>query len=337
MAVASGNNAMYLTCTVLKENFPAALEVCEDVLQNPTFPQDEIERMRPNLLAAIRAQDDSWMGELSHFFRTNFFKASPYRLDPIGSAEAVKALTQKDLQEWHAAWCAPNNMVLAVVGDIDPATARAQIEKAFAGFPAKPDLKLPAPPAEPALTKDETFTKYTQKQQAAIYIGFSGMTIKDLKDRYPMDVLLGVVAGIDYPTGWLFNTLRGQGLVYVAAAHNWVGLEPGYFGAYAGCEPAKADEVIKITLQKLDDAKDDKITEEEFERSKRMCITTHELGKQRPASQAGEMALDELYGLGYDFGDKYADAISAVTKDDLKRVAEKFFTKHVICLTTPKK
>jgi zinc protease len=306
-------------------------------LQNPTFPPEEVDKMRLNLLAAIRAQDDSWFGELGHFFRTHFFKVSPYRLDPIGSTEAVKALTQKDLREWHAAWCAPNNMVLAVVGDIDPKAAREQIEKAFAVFPAKQDLKLPTPPTEPPLTKDETFTKYTQKQQAAMYIGFSGMTLKDLKDRYPMDVLNGVIAGIEYPTGWLFNTLRGQGLVYVAAAHNWVGLEPGYFGAYAACEPSKADEVIKIMLQKFEDAKDDKITDEEFERSKRMCITTHELGLQRPSSQAGAMALDELYGLGYDFGDKYAAAISAVTKADVKRVAEKYFTKHVICLTTPKK
>jgi zinc protease len=90
-------------------------------------------------------------------------------------------------------------------------------------------------------------------------------------------------------------------------------------------------------LQKFEDAKDDKITDEEFERSKKMCITTHELGLQRPSSQAGAMALDELYGLSYDFGDKYAAAISAVTKTDLKRVAEKYFTNHVVCLTTPGK
>jgi zinc protease len=264
-----------------------------------------------------------------------FFKVSPYRLDPLGSAEVVKKLTQKDLQEWQAAYCVPNNMVLAVVGDIDPKAAQEQVTKAFASFAAKPDLKLPSPPAEPPLTRDESFTKKTRKDQAAIYIGFSGMRMSDVTDRYPMDVLDAVLSGVEFPTGWLHNELRGKGLVYLVHANNWEGMEPGYFGAYAGCRPQNVELVVKIMLQKFEEAKDDKITDDEMERAKRMCITTHELNLQRPAAQGGQMALDELYGLGYDFGDKYANQITAVTKEEVRRVAQKYFTRHVVVVTAP--
>jgi zinc protease len=88
-------------------------------------------------------------------------------------------------------------------------------------------------------------------------------------------------------------------------------------------------------LEQFKDAQGNKITNDEFDGAKRMCITTHELHLQRPADQAGEMALDELYGLGYDFGDSYADRINAVKKEDLRRVAQKYFTHHVVAVTTP--
>lgn len=333
----SGYNAMYLTATVLKENFQTALDLMADMLQNPTFPPQEVEKMRHNLLAAIRSRDDNWMRETDYFFRSHFFKKSPYRFDPLGNAESVQTLTPKDLQAWHAAWCVPNNMVLAVVGDVDPNSAQVQIARAFAAFAPKPDLTLPQPIADPPLAKDESFTKQTQKEQATIYIGFSGMRFSDVDDRYAMDVLDAVISGADFPTGWLHNELRGRGLVYLVHAMNWPGLEPGFFGAYAACQPDKTDEVIKIMLQKFEETKADKITPEELERAKRMCITDHELDLQRPSAQAAQMALDELYGLGYDFGQKYAERITAVTLADVRRVAQKYFTHHVIAMTRPKK
>ncbi len=336
LASSSGNNAMYATATVLKDDLPTALDLFADVIMNPVFPPDEIEKMRLNLLAAIRAREDSWERELMHFFRTSFFKTSPYRFDVLGSAESVKSLTQKDLRAWHAACCVPNNMVVTVVGDIDPQAASAQVAEAFGRFQNNPDFKPPAPPAEPPLKADATFTKHTRKEQAAIFIGFSGLRIADA-DRDAMDVLDAVLSGADFPTGWLHSELRGKGLVYLVHATNWVGLEPGYFGAYAACQPDKADEVIRIMLQKFEDAKGDKITPEELERAKRMCVTSHELGLQRPSAQAAQMALDELYGLGYDFGEKYAARINGVTMDDVRRVARKYLTHHAVVTVTPAK
>ena len=114
-----------------------------------------------------------------------------------------------------------------------------------------------------------------------------------------------------------------------------MGLEPGYFGAYAACEPAKIDEVKKVMFDIFERIKKETVSDEEFERAKRICITEDQLSKQKNADQAGMAALSELYGLGYDFESKHAERIKAVTKAEVKRVAQKYLTHYVTTTMVP--
>jgi len=211
----------------------------------------------------------------------------------------------------------------------------AQVKAKFATFAKNEGLAIPEEPARPPLKENELYTDKAPVPPAVVYVGFPGMSIDNIEDRYPMEVLDAVISGIHYPGGWLHSELRGKGLVYVVHAYNWLGLEPGYFGAYAACEPAKVHDVKKVMLDIFERIKTEDVGDDEFERAKRICITEEQLSKQKNSDQASTAALNELYDLGYDFESKHTERIMAVTKADVKRVAKKYFTHYVMTVSMP--
>lgn len=330
----SGNNSFFVTASCLTEDFPNALDVFADVILHPTFPEDELEKMRRLMLAALARQDDNWQAEVTRLFHATYFTTSPYRMQPTGNEEALRRLQRQDIIAFHQRYAVPNNMVLAIVGDIDIERTTALVERAFMGFQSRL-LTLPQIPAEPVPNQTRQEVKQTQKQVAAIYVGFPGTTVTNVQDRYPLHILDAVMSGIGFPGGWLHTELRGKQLVYMVHAFNWLGLEPGYFGIIAATQPAKAKEVVEIILQNVDKAKAGEISDEEFARAKQLAVIADRLERQSNSEIGADAAINELYGLGYDFSAQDAKRIEAVTKADVQRVAQAYLQHPTIVITTP--
>lgn len=331
----SGNNTLYCSASMLSDDLERGLEIFADVVMNPVFHAEELEKARNLTLAAIKARNDHPMAEASHEFRKTIFKVSPYRLDSVGEIESVSKLTREQLLEFHRAYVVPNNGVLAVFGDLEPDAALAAIQDAFKRFEAAESVKRPNVPVEPPLKEDVKRLVATQKKTAVVYLGYSGMALTDGKDRYPMLLLDAITSGVHMPGGWLHTELRGKQLVYVVHAYNWMGIDPGYFGIYAMAQPEKADEVAEIILKNMAKARGGEFSDEEMGKAKKVCITTELLGRQTNADLAAQAALDELYGLGYDYSLGFADRVNAVTKEEVKRVAQKYLTKHALLIARP--
>ena len=334
VAAEAGNNSIFLNTSFLREDFDEILALYAEMLLHPSFPEDELTNLRRVLLANLERQNDDWRAEVERLWRQTFFTVSPYRLSPEGSAATLQRLQRQDVVAFYQRYAVPGNMVLAIVGDIDVPQMVAAVEKAFANFAPRP-LALPQVPAEPPPTQGRRKVKQTQKQVAAIYIGFPSTTLANLADRYPLHILDGIVSGIDLPSGWLHNELRGQQLVYVVHAFNWLGLESGYFGIYAATQPDKVDIVVDLILQFMEKARAGQISDEELERTKQMALVTARLRRQANDQLAGDMALNELYGLGYDFSDREPEYLVKVTKADVQRVAQTYLHHPTIVITTP--
>jgi len=294
----------------------------------------QLAKTRRLLLAALERQDDDWRTEIERLWRPLFFTVSPYRLSPEGTAETLQHLQRQDVVAFYQRYVAPSNMVLVIIGDIDPAQAVITVEKTFHAFLSRP-VTFPEVPAEPPPTQVRRQVKQTQKQVAAIYIGFPGTTLTNLADRYPLHILDGIVSGLDIPGGWLHNELRGQQLVYVVHAFSWLGLESGYFGIYAATQPDKVHTVVDMILQTMEKAQAGQISAEELDNTKQMALVTARLHRQANDQMASDMALNELYGLGYDFSDHEAEQIAKVTKADVQRVAQTYLHHPTIVITTP--
>jgi len=329
-----GSNTFYWRATVLADRFEPALEIFADVIQRPTFPAEELERMRPLLLASIRRIDEDWRAQLMRVFRGAFF-TSPYRLDPAGRLEVVGQAGRDDLVRWHREHVRAGSSVLAVYGSFDAATARQRIERLFADLPAGatpvPDAPRPEVPAGGKLK-----VVNTRNVQAGVAVAAPGMRVANTEDRAAIDVLDTIISGYHLPSGWLHTELRGKRLVYVVHAYNWAGLVPGAFLTYAGCQPDKAPEVVRIIRKNLRRAAAYTPTEHEVKRAVNVILTAEALQSQTMSDQAMQAALDELYGLGHDWRRKLAAWYGAVTPAEVRRVGEKYLSGplHVV-VTTP--
>jgi zinc protease len=330
----SGNNSFYVTAACLAEDLQAALDIFADVTMRPTFPEVELEKMRRLMLAALQRQNDDWQTEVRNLFRQTYFTTSPYRLQPNGQEAALQRLTRQDVSAFYQRYAVPNNMVLAIVGDIDVERTAALVERAFTGFKAQP-LSLPQVPAEPVATESRRRIKQTRKQVAAIQIGFPGTTVAHVADRDALHILDAILSGIGFPGGWLHTELRGKQLVYYVHAFNWFGLEPGYFGVIAATQPPQAQEVVEIILRQIDKARSGEISEAELARAKQLAVIADRLDRQTNSERAMTATLDELYGLGYAFSTQTAERLSQVTKADVQRVAQAYLQHPTIVITTP--
>ncbi|NLX14961.1 MAG: insulinase family protein [Phycisphaerales bacterium] len=335
---ASGNNTLYFRAEVLKEDFGPALEVFADVVGDPTFPEEELRQYRLRVLDAIRRIDEQWRSELFAFFDRHFYGDSPYRFHMFGSEAVIEAASREQIADFYRRWVNGPQSVLAVFGDVQPAEAEALVRKWFADLSAE-TAPLPTAADQPARTVPELYVKAKSpdRRAAGLQIGFTGMTIDNAADRVVMDVLDTIISGYRFPTGWLHESLRGgdRSFVYEVHAVNRPGVLPGYFGIYAACHPEQVNEVYGIITEQLDKARAGQFTEEELEQAKTMIVTTELMENQTNSNRAMQAALNELYGLGYDYQDRLAERVRAVTMEQVRRIAERYLTVPVVAVVTP--
>jgi zinc protease len=168
-----------------------------------------------------------------------------------------------------------------------------------------------------------------------IMMGYPGVSVRNEKDYAAMVLLDAITSGYSYPGGWLHNELRGEGLVYFVHALQITGPAPGYFVVLSQVAPDKIREVVDRIRKNLDRAKAGDISDEEFERSKEMVVALHAQENTTISAQAQQAALDDLYGLGYNYDKTFDARIQAVTKDDVIAVANKYLNNHVLVTSSP--
>jgi predicted Zn-dependent peptidase len=180
----------------------------------------------------------------------------------------------------------------------------------------------------------------TEQPLAGIFIGFDSHSIIGEPTQATLDMADTLTSGYGYPTGYIFETLRGRGLVYEADAQNWAGVSesvPGAFFAYAGCDPKNVNQVIDLILEnvaRLQGTPAD-IQENWFGRSKQLVVTSEAMGSETASQQATVAALDELYGLGYAWHEKFAERINAVTLEAVRAVGKERLSRCVVTVSTP--
>jgi len=330
----AGNDLTHVSVEVLKEHTEKGLDILADMLQNAIFDPQETEKMRKLLMAQIERQNDDWRTQSEVFFRKTFFREHPYRFVPVGGESSVAALTRENLQETYQQYYVPNNIVLAIFGDIDLGKMETLVKKKFGKMKRK-DVIFPSVPAEPPLMANITDELITDRQQTVIYMGYPGMKLGD-PDWHTMRVIDGITSGIGYPGGWLHNTLRGNQLVYFVHAWNDARSHPGYYAIQAATNPATADTALQIILEKQKLIKEDVFTDEELEQAKSACIVMRGLYyNQTNSDQASQAATDEIRGLGYDYSDDFEERIKAVTRENIKRVANEYFQNYGLIMTRP--
>ncbi len=319
----SGRDSFGLQAQVVSWNFAPVLRVLADCLLHPSFPEDELEKKRQDILAAIQNQEDNLARCAFQLFWSSLYPGCPYGMDPLGTPDSVRKLRREDLLAHYKKHAVGANFVLAITGDVQAEKAVDMAKALFENLPARgPEGPVMAgsPCGEKPL-RDSSRTVSAEKQQAHLVVGSRG-TVHSDPDRYALSVLDAILSG---QGGRLLLDLRDrQSLAYSVTSFTREGMQPGAVGVYIATSPDKRDRALDGILRHLRKIREKEVSEEELARAKNYLVGAFELGLQTQAAQAAQIAYGELYGLGAESYREYAAKIQAVSAADVKRVAGKY-------------
>jgi zinc protease len=313
----AGRNSFGVSAEVLQRYARQGLELLADTLLHPTFEADELEKKRADLLAALRYEEDDLFKVTFNLFTQSRFPDHPYGLKVLGTPESIGRLTQEDLFTWYRRYAVPNNLVLAIVGDVEFEAVQSEVLHLFGAWPAAP-LTLPALGRHAGTAAGAQVTCQRDKEQTHIIVGVRGTSIHH-PDRYPLRVLESILAS---QGGRLFVELREkQSLAYAVTARSLEGLDPFVFFVYMATSPEKVEAALEGINTELRKVREQGVTVQEVERAKRYLVGSYEIDLQKNSVQAAMLAFDERYGVGYQELDAYARQILSVTPEMVQRVA----------------
>ena len=316
----SGWNSTGVSAKFLARDFDAGLELFKEVLTEPAFPDEEIEKHRIDVLASIKRQEDSLPKYTFKLFLESLYESHPYGMPTIGTEETVNSFEREDLVNHYNNFFVPDRLVLTVVGDIDTKYVAAKITDVFEDFDTE-GVELPTPPEEKREKEKKSVEKMKQKAQTHIVIGFLGTSIGH-EDSYALRILSDILSG---QGGRLFVNLRDkQSLAYSVHAFLKEARDPGVFAVYIGTAPEKKTQAMDEIFRELTDITTKPVTDAELARAKNSIIGGYEIGLQAVSNQAATLTNFELYGQGYDFQDEFISRVEAVTAEDVLRVAKKY-------------
>ena len=326
----AGNNSFNVSVEVTKPDVKLGVELLSDVLLNATMPEKAIAREKEIQIGAIQQEEEQLTAVARNIMRQALFPQHPYALRSNGSVESVQRLAQKDLLEFRDRYLVAKNGVIYVFGDVKAAEVKQLVEQALSKMKSGALALTDAKPSMP-LGKPETVERRKDKAQGVIMVGFRGASLSS-PDRYALELI--DEASSDLGSRFFIRIREQMGLAYYVGASEMQGLVPGLFAFYLGTDPQKIEPVKTALLDEIHKLANDGLTSEELARAKKKLIGQQEIANQSNDAFGYQCSLDEVYGLGFDHYKRLEHDVNAVTLDDIKGVAAKYFRDQPYVLAT---
>src|SRR5437899_945828 len=326
----AGNNSFSVSIDVMKPDVKLGVGLLSDALLNATMPEKAIAREKEIQIAAIQQEEEQLTAVARNIMRQALFPQHPYALRSNGSVESVQRLTQKDLLEFRDRYVVAKNGVIYVFGDVKASEVKQLFEQALGKMKPGALALTDARPSAP-LGKPEMVESRKDKAQGVIMVGFRGASLSS-PDRYALELI--DEASSDLGSRFFIRIREQMGLAYYVGASQMQGLVPGLFAFYLGTDPQKIEPVKTALLDEIYKLANEGLTPQELARAKKKLIGQQEIANQSNDAFGYHCSLDELYGLGLDYYNRLEHDVDAVTLDDIKQVAAKYFRDQPYVLAT---
>lgn len=323
-------HVLTLTATVLREDLDPMLAVIADVARHPSFPPDEVETRRREIVTTIR-QDDDNPAAVAHYacLEMLFGADHPYGRRLRGTVESVARITRDHLLAFHRAHVTPAVASLVLVGDVDAARATEAAVRAFgdwsapgatSGGSASGEPVIPAVPAP--TTRRSQVVPMMNKAQADIAYGFPGIAINDAD--YAACLLMNNVLGEYALGGRLGDSIRErQGMAYYVSSNLDANLAPGPLVIRAGVNPGNVEKALASIDEEVTRFIAEGPTEQEVRESKQYLIGSMPRNLETNEGIAGFLQAIELFGLGTDYDVRIPALLNAVTREQVHAAARR--------------
>ncbi|MFH1857112.1 MAG: pitrilysin family protein [Candidatus Omnitrophota bacterium] len=332
----SGNNTFGFSIEALREYVEEAALLTREIMLSLSFEENQIEKQKRIIEASIE-QDNSDVFHLGYLTLKEalYPKANPFAHSKSGDLKSLTTLKKSDVMDYYDKHLDPDKIVISVFGDtdyeiIEPYLKSISLElsKRKSSF----SRRLSLDNKEYAVRNKAV--KYLDKKQAMVMIGYKTIGIESDK-RYALEILTKALSGSGER---MYEKIREKkGFSYMLGAFNTYGLDEGFYTIYVSTTKENTEDIIVSVREELSYLKKEGITEEELERAKNAIIGEFLSGLETNSSFSLVCGLDELYGFGYDFYERYTRKIKEVTLLDVQNAAQKYFDdeKSAVVLILP--
>jgi zinc protease len=310
-----------VTGSGLVESMDQTLDIVADVVRNPSFPKDEVEKYKARTVAGQQSLRSN-----PQFLAAEQVNRAIYGDHPAGLVvpplAAIKRMSSEDLAKFHDTYYRPNNAILAVVGDVTMKELLPKIQRAFGDWkrgdiPATTVATIPAPSDARIYLIDRPGSVQTVLQLASL------ATERTDPDYFAVLLANRILGG--GPAARLFLNLR-EDKGYTYGAYSSFGSFK-YRGTWISSSEVRTDVTdgaMHEFMYELKRLRDEKVGADELDSSKRSIIGSFALSLEQPQALLQNIITQKLYNLPADYWDTYPQKISALTADDVQRVAQKY-------------
>jgi predicted Zn-dependent peptidase len=324
----TGKESICLNIKVLDEHVPLALDVLSDMVMNPVFSNEDIQRERGVILEEIKMDEDNPDYLISEIFTQNFWKDHPLGKPILGTRETVKSFEQDTLFGYYGQRFHGGNIIFSAAGNLEHDELIQKVVKRFEALPAGVNSGIEEPPK----TVSRIILRNKKAlEQVQLCLGVPSPPIAH-EQRYVTLVLNTILGG--GMSSRLFQTIREErGLAYAIYSDLNPYRDTGSLCVYAGTPASKALEVIELIMVEFRRMKQELLTPEELQRAKDLLKGNILLGLESSTSRMSNLARQEMY-FNYFFSmQEILDMVGKVTAEQVMEMAQSLFQPEAVAVT----
>jgi zinc protease len=317
----------------LVEDLPLVLEILADMLAAPTFPPEEVERLRGQFLTGLRESEEETGTQAGRAARQLLFPPEhPYSRPSSGSIATVQAIARDDLVAFHRRYH-PAGGTIAIVGDVDVAAVIGALEAGLGRWePAAEPPRLELPPAPPLQGAKRRAIPMPGKVQSDLVWAVHGLRRSD--PDYYAAMIANLILGRIGLGGRLGEHVRErQGMAYYCYSGLEADVGAGPWSAVAGVSPANVERAAAAILHEVAQFVADGPTDQELADARDYLTGSLVLGLETNDGIAGTLLAIERYGLGLDYIDRYPAIIGGVSREQIVAAARRYLSTDDYVLT----
>jgi zinc protease len=314
----AAREAIIVSASVLADSTDLAFELLRDIVLDPAYAPEEIERLRQQTASSMSAnlQDPNFIADT--VFNVALYGEHPYGHPADGTPSSVQRIQREDIVGFHQSYFAPNITSIVVAGALAPSETFRLVEEWFGTWEPRDVTPVDLTLSEPRENRRIVVVDNPDSVQTEIRIGQTMVSRTD-PDYFPILVASDVLGG---PQGRLGETLREErGLTYGAYEVIVPRIGPGSLYAATETRTEATIEAIELILAEIEELRAVRVPEDELETVKAFLIGSFPLTIETPDNLSSRLANLFVYDLGADYLATYRDALAAITSEDVARVA----------------
>lgn len=324
----AGVESASFTAKSLKKDFGLVLDLLSDELRNASFPADQLERARGEMLSGLAQSKESPEAQASRAFYNSVFPAGhPYhRLTVEEAQKAVQGISRDDLVAFRDKYYRPDTMIMVIAGDVDAKQAVELVNKYFGDWKAEgPAPKVDIPTIEPPDQGKRIVIPMMDKTEVDVVFGYPLGMKRSNPDFYAMRVANQILGGSGALTSILGEEIRERnGLVYDVYSTFDAGLGAGPWYATLGSSPNNVDKAIDLLKREIEKFKQTGATMQQFNRAREFIIGVFPIALETNQGVARTLLDAEFYGLGIDYLQRRAGIYRSITLEAVNAAAKKY-------------